>query len=410
MHDILQGDLESSRLRGIVLLHAFRLKNQYLFVMWAEAGVAEQWAHDNLRVVVGTCDKLRECLSRNPWWVRNRSLDLLVHDEAECEQFPDVLALLAHFRAGLFAGDELQRLHEHRLAPRGMPNADPAAEKRPEQNLSEEGCSIVNAQSSIIGWLRKNACNHYLLTTTRCGPDVISLGRVLDDQRYGHITAAGSTQVDLIQFKHSGEGSNSGWDEHHVGNKVLFVLIIVLALEQVRLGKTVAIVVLYRKSLQFLVAVLGKLREHDDRVRDIVAESPESIQGSTVQCCHFLCLQSRCRDERMPGGHSLDRERRWTGLTRASEQLNVYVQEMSPSCEISTRRLQDHVAKVGTHLDLKTEVSQCVRSLRPETAGTLCQSLDLIDSIYDKCHGQALRQLDLARSHAPSCAEWMLLS
>ena len=87
------------------------------------------------------------------------------------------------------------------------------------------------------------------MTTTRCGPDVISLGRVLDDQRYGHITAAGSTQVDLIQFKHSGEGSNSGWDEHHVGNKVLFVLIIVLALEQVRQGKTVAIVVLYRRSL-----------------------------------------------------------------------------------------------------------------------------------------------------------------
>ena len=77
------------------------------------------------------------------------------------------------------------------------------------------------------------------------------------------------------------------------------VLIIVIALEQVRLGKTVAIVVLYRKSLPFLVAVLGKLREQDDRVRDIVAESPESIQGSTVQCCHFLCLQSRCRDERM---------------------------------------------------------------------------------------------------------------
>ena len=129
-----------------------------------------------------------------------------------------------------FAGYELQWLHEHRLAPRGMPNADPAAEKRPEQNLSEEGCSIVNAQSSVIGWLRKNACNHYLLTTTRCGPEVISLGRVSDDQRYGHITAAGSTHVCLIQFKHSGEGSNSGWDEHHVGNKVLFVDIIVLAL------------------------------------------------------------------------------------------------------------------------------------------------------------------------------------
>ena len=112
----------------------------------------------------------------------------------------------------------------------------------------------------------------------------------------------------------------------------------------------------------------------------------------------------------MPGGHSLDRERRWTGLTRASEQLNVYVQEMSHSCEISTRRLQDHVAKVGAPLDLKTDVRQCVRSLRPETAETLCQSLDLIDSIYEKCHGQTLRQLDLARSHAPSCAEWMLLS
>ena len=112
----------------------------------------------------------------------------------------------------------------------------------------------------------------------------------------------------------------------------------------------------------------------------------------------------------MPGGHSLDRERRWTGLTRASEQLNVYVQDMSHSCESSTRRLQDHVSKAGTLLDLKMDVSQCVRFLRPETAGTLCRSLDLIDSIYDTCHGQALRQLELARSNAPSCAEWMLLS
>ena len=90
MIDILQGDLESSRLRCIVLLHACRLKHQYLFVVWAEAGAAEQWAHHNLRVVVGTCDKLRECLSRTPWYDRNRTLDLLVPDEAECEQFPDV--------------------------------------------------------------------------------------------------------------------------------------------------------------------------------------------------------------------------------------------------------------------------------------------------------------------------------
>ena len=60
MNAILQGDVESSRLRETVLLHASRLRDQYLLVMWAEAGVAEQWAHDNLRVVVGTCDKLRD--------------------------------------------------------------------------------------------------------------------------------------------------------------------------------------------------------------------------------------------------------------------------------------------------------------------------------------------------------------
>ena len=174
--------------------------------------------------------------------------------------------------------------------------------------------------------------------------------------------------------------------------------------------KTVAIVVLCRKSLQFLLAVLGKLRDQDDSVANIVAASPESIQGPTVQCCHFLCLQSRCRKELVPGGHSLDRERRWTGLTRASEQLHVYVQDMQLSSEASTRRLQAHVASAGSHLDLQWGVWRCLRSLCPETAGTLCQSLHMIDSIYDTCHGQVLRQLELARTRAPSCAEWMLRS
>ena len=141
---------------------------------------------------------------------------------------------------------------------------------------------MVWAHASVLWWLKACACNHVLHTTIRCGPKVVSLGRVLDEKRYGHIVATGKTRVQLIQFKHSSQAQVCGWDEHHIGNKALFVLILALSLEQARSGKTVAILVLYRKSLQLLLAVLGKLGEQDSSVANIVAESPESIQGSTA--------------------------------------------------------------------------------------------------------------------------------
>ena len=105
--------------------HIERLRAQYVLVKWREDKAEAAWARENLKVVVGTADKVRMALSSNPWWARGRCLEYLLHDEIENEQLPDLAALAAHFKQVTTAGDEQQRLPMHRHSSPAMPSGDP---------------------------------------------------------------------------------------------------------------------------------------------------------------------------------------------------------------------------------------------------------------------------------------------
>ena len=58
--------------------HVERLRSQYVDVKWKEDAMEESWARENVKVVIGTADKLHMSLQRTPWWGRGAYFGLVI--------------------------------------------------------------------------------------------------------------------------------------------------------------------------------------------------------------------------------------------------------------------------------------------------------------------------------------------
>ena len=104
----------------------------------------------SVAIVLGTCDKVRKCLQRKPWWARDRLLDMLFIDEVEDQSIPEVTSLLSHFNQAFLGGDLRQALGKHRKPPPGMPCQDPE-----ELLASDSKVPMPWISSPITPWIEK---------------------------------------------------------------------------------------------------------------------------------------------------------------------------------------------------------------------------------------------------------------
>lgn len=68
--------------------------------------------------------------------------------------------------------------------------------------------------------------------------------------------------------------------------------------------------------------------------------TPEAAVGHTVDVVHFMACQPRYSSDLAPEGHQLEQGQRSFSLTRASEELCVWVSKMDLAEEEYTRKLQ----------------------------------------------------------------------
>ena len=107
-----------------IMLPAERVYVLHVAIMGKEAEARQKWSRI-VAIVLGTCDKVRQCVQRKPWWARYRELDMLFVDEVEDQTMPELASLLSHFNQAFLGGDRRQALGKHRKPPPGMPCQDP---------------------------------------------------------------------------------------------------------------------------------------------------------------------------------------------------------------------------------------------------------------------------------------------
>ena len=233
--------------------HIERLRAQYVLVQWPEEKAEAAWARENLKVVIGTADKMRMALSTNPWWARGRCLEYLLHDEIENEQVPDLAALAAHFKQVTTAGDEQQRLSKLRRPPPAMPCGDP------QSNGASAHGTMVYADAPAGPWLRAYSDCILLNKSERFGCEIIDLATRIDPGTHSTHQANGakSTEIVYVSYKHERQQSN-GWEtldqssteKSCVLHRELFMIIGSAVVTHARMRKRSAVIMFYKGSVE----------------------------------------------------------------------------------------------------------------------------------------------------------------
>ena len=101
-----------------IMLPAERVYVLHVAIMGKEAEARQKWSRI-VAIVLGTCDKVRKCVQRKPWWARYRELDMLIVDEVEDQTMPELASLLSHFNQAYLGSDTRPALAKHRVSADG---------------------------------------------------------------------------------------------------------------------------------------------------------------------------------------------------------------------------------------------------------------------------------------------------
>jgi hypothetical protein len=253
-------------------LHAQRVKVLFQDYLWQIRPKVDEFG-SQVKAVVCTADILRKHLQGKPAWLKNRKLQLLIHDEIECARVTELAALTLHFDCCITAGDPCQAIPYTRGSPSRVPPIDPQLAATHSEAISS--CTPLEyTEAPAFKHLVKHSNNVYLEGVRRYGQSVIQLLEKIDlvKPNKWHSVADYKTDVHLVRLQ-------LAWNPAHntcFACSPLFTALITLARAWVQADttSTIAIVMLYKKSIELMRKLVRLLDE-------------------AGMCCFFL-IAARC--------------------------------------------------------------------------------------------------------------------
>ena len=240
-------------------LHAERVQELFENYLWKTREKVDEFL-TQIKAVVCTGDLLRKQLQGKPWWLKNRHLQLLMHDEIECALIPELAALTLHFDCCITAGDHCQAISDTRSKPCRVPPIDPQfSATHSEAILSDTPLEYTEAP--VWKHLMQNSNNVFLAGVRRYGQSVIQL---LEDthlvkQDEWQSVADHETIVHLVSLGLAWTSANDSC----FACSPLFSSLLTLAQAWVKADEvcTVAIVMFYKKSIEIMQKLLQVLEK-----------------------------------------------------------------------------------------------------------------------------------------------------
>ncbi|CAJ1370557.1 unnamed protein product [Effrenium voratum] len=271
-------------------LHAERVQTLFVDYLWRKYEETSK-ALREVKVAVLTADMARKCLSNTPSWLRDRQLDVLVHDEIENAELLEVLSLGIHFKSVITAGDNHQRLEKPRARPL-LPASDTDCGPSNEFNNAH----LPPSYCAVSDFLEACANNVQIKSTCRFGRDVARLLTAAelykDDElrcRSGHATAVHLMGLEGCLWETTQQPAEPGSVSCVFGH----FLFQTFAADS---DSTIAVLFLYRASVDIFACWMERLSE-EHRAR-VVVGTPDSVQGDTYDKVVALCLQRRFPHEK----------------------------------------------------------------------------------------------------------------
>ena len=256
--------------------HADRVKELFTNYLW-QLGARQQVAFDEVNAVVCTADLLRKELQQKPTppWMKNRRLQLLLHDEVEGQKITDLSALTLHFDCCITCGDaKNQTIPYTRSEPALVPVIDPQLVAMHPESPVLSSAPLHYVEAPATRHLFRCANNIYLNGVHRFADSVIHLLVKIGLVKKGESEAWKSvadheTCVHLVTIELNWQ------DERCLICSPLFSALVTLAVAWLTTGDgtcTVGIILFYKKTVELMHQLVQDLSE----------------AGYNVQCFSFL--------------------------------------------------------------------------------------------------------------------------
>ena len=385
------------------------LRHEYLDeVLYSAMHEAAGAAHLRPRVLLSTISFLQKLQGNLSSWSRQlkakRQLLLVVDEFHQCSM-EGLLAVLASFDCVVLAGDTEQAppkdwltVHEHRLA-----QAERERQYRHQPVLSEPGSSAAaDEQEQVWGdnpfpdirggyrqpptplrkhlateWLSDNVRRFDLSQTYRCGPSVVHCLQTMCPDTWTQLESARTADTQVFPFIFSAleDAQTTGSGAAEVTrSKTLFVhAAVAIALEvlvtQTPGNSTILCISFYTRLLDefrswlrdalkpILHWVSGVLRvaivtgldttcETLERSGRLAFLNTQKAGGVTVSATILLAPRRQTTDQCWAGTALLHRGYRYVGLTRATERLYVFAEDLRPGLRVPMQQTDRRVGEI----------------------------------------------------------------
>ncbi len=327
-------------------LHTLRMEMLWHEFLLPKSLEQTQVIH-NFSVIICTNDKLAKELQcrKSSQLLKGREIDLVFADE--CQEMPVQMAMMcaACCKTVIFGGDKLQRTVRARQGRHNSPDEDKTPEGWEYHKVKEVGTAMTwtsHTRRSIFDYLEANATTFSFRTMLRCGPEVVELLKLtyLHDFDAVHTLSTTSTNVVCVLF-HGAEWGIVADDlgggvaaETHEGqlrrvyrNRGLFAAIAMAAAKSIDAGQvTVVAFLTHRMRIAFEAYVKVAFNDTQKNAQLLVVGSPEAIGGLTASCVIFVMGCRRYEMEESYAGHCLDATLRYVAMSRAQNQLTLFLE------------------------------------------------------------------------------------